>query len=366
MMNRSSAQQCGVMIHVSIKTIGISSSHITRPLFLDFGHFCNISQAKRGGLSRDDEDIEYIGLSFPSPSWQEGAYVTCPKLPRIVLKKLKLDVEADEDMTGSTAKLVIPKPRLRCGQLVIRTEWSDAHVYSLDPWVRQLIVARTRNLSSIQEDLLPLLIARQFKGKKATFGKSVLASLSASQHDEKENDEGSTSNNSSTESPSNPKQKQSVMDQVDDTPYAVSAVILPSKSAVRANTISAYLFACKETVANGSTLPLPEGSKWNGKFQTLTLDGTSLGAKTTMKATTVGTNCTLGERCRLNNVVIMDNVSMGENCSLQNTLIGFGATLGNNCSLNDCQVGPGMELPSGTKEKGESFVLGDVMDDEIL
>jgi NDP-sugar pyrophosphorylase family protein len=62
----------------------------------------------------------------------------------------------------------------------------------------------------------------------------------------------------------------------------------------------------------------------------------------------------------------MDNVEIGENCSLQNTIIGFGANLGNNCSLNDCQVGHGMEIPAGTKEKGESFMVGDVMDGGML
>jgi translation initiation factor eIF-2B subunit gamma len=62
----------------------------------------------------------------------------------------------------------------------------------------------------------------------------------------------------------------------------------------------------------------------------------------------------------------MDNVTIGDNCSLQNTLIGSGAKLGNNCSLNDCQVGPGRELPAGTKEKGESFMVGDVMAEEML
>jgi hypothetical protein len=329
-------------------------------------------KAKKGGLSREEEDIEYIGLSFPSHSWHEGTYTTCPKLPRVVLKKLKLDVEADEDMTGATAKLILPKPLLRCGHLVLRTEWSDVHVYSLDPWVRRLIVARTKNLSSIQEDLLPLLVARQFNGKKATFGKSVLASLAASrqqqQQDEKADDEVNSSNHSSADNfPSRTNDHISMPDPAtDDEPYSVSAVILPSRSALRANTVSAYLFACRETVTNGSSLSMPQGSKWNGKFQTLTLEGAQLGAKINMKASTVGRNCVLGDKCRLNNVVIMDNATIGENCSLQNTLIGFGATLGNNCSLNDCQVGPGMELPAGTKEKGESFVVGDVMDDEIL
>ena len=89
-----------------------------------------------------------------------------------MFKESKLDVETDEDMTGSTAKLVLPKPRLRHGKLVIRTEWNDVHVYSFAPWVRQLLLKRT-TLSSIQNDVLPLLISRQFKGKIATFGSSL-------------------------------------------------------------------------------------------------------------------------------------------------------------------------------------------------
>ena len=87
-------------------------------------------------------------------------------------KQTKIEVETDEDMTGSTAKLELPKARLRHGRLVVRTEWNDVHVYSFAPWVRQLISTR-KSLSSIQDDLLPLLISRQFKGKKATFGKSL-------------------------------------------------------------------------------------------------------------------------------------------------------------------------------------------------
>jgi hypothetical protein len=32
-----------------------------------------------------------------------------------------------------------------------------------------------------------------------------------------------------------------------------------------------------------------------------------------------------------------------------------------NCSLNGCQVGPGKQLAAGTKEKGESFMVGDAV-----
>jgi translation initiation factor eIF-2B subunit gamma len=249
-------------------------------------------------------------------------------------------MEADEDMTGSTAKLDLPKPRLgHGGKFVIRTEWNDVHVYSLEPWVRQLIQTRT-TLSSIQGDLLPLLISRQFKGKKATFGSSITEDDEEDSTDGKEN------------------LKNIIMD---EDPFEVSALVLPNKTVMRINNISSYLFACKETVANGSTLQMPTDSKWNGKFLSLVLKDSTLGAKVTMKSSIVGQSCQLGAKCRLNNVVIMDNVTIGENCSLQNTILGEGVKLGNNCSLNDCQVGPGKELPVGTKEKGESFMIGDAM-----
>jgi translation initiation factor eIF-2B subunit gamma len=264
-------------------------------------------------LSRDEEDIEYIAVAFPSESWTENTYVSNNKLPQILFKKPKQDVESDEDMTGSTAKLSIPNARLRGGTVMIRTEWSDVMVYSMAPWVRKLIVARIKNLSSLQEDLLPLLIARQHRGKRAAFGKAGLESLAETSQEGKENEMDTSEN----DLPSTDKQDLT-HNWIDDAPYCVHAILLPSKSALRSNTIAAYLFACKEAVASGKCLP--EGSKWNGKFQTLTLKGTTLGGKINMKSTVVGENCSIGDKCRLNNVVIMDEVMLGENCSLQNTV----------------------------------------------
>lgn len=349
-------------------------------------------KAKRGGLSREKEDIEYIALSFPqNGSSSFGSSSANNALPRIVLKKSKLDVEADEDMTGSTAKLVVPKSRLRGRgggeQLVIRTEWSDVHVYSLAPWVRQLFIARTKNFSSIQEDLIPLLISRQYRGKRATLGKAVLASLASTQNDgdgdgstsedpatsagaenSAPNSNGGAADASSTSTPTNEGTSNKILSKAatDTEPYLVLSVVLPAKTALRSNTVPAYLFACQEAVANCGTeatseLRVPKGAKRNGKFQTLTLEGSEFG-KTKATSSTVGKSVTLGAKCRFKNVVIMDNVTIGEQCTLQNTIIGFGAKLGNNCSLTDCQVGPGVEIPSGTKEKGEPFVAGEIME----
>lgn len=285
------------------------------------------------------EDIEYIGLSYSSAASKDPSI-----LPKIVLKQSKLEVETDEDMTGNTAKLQVPKARLRHGRLVVKTSWSDVHVYSIAPWIRHLIQCR-KSLSSFQEDLLPLLISRQFRGKRATFGKSL----------------GEDGGEGADE-----KQKQAEKFGVNEEPFVVSALVLPGKTVLRANTFSSYHYACRETVANGAVLTMPKDSKRNGKFQALVLRGAVLGAKINMHSSVVGMGCELGAKCRLNNVVIMDGAIIGENCTLQNTLVGAGAKLGNNCSLNDCQVGPGKEIPAGTKEKGEAFMVGDAMEEDLL
>ena len=337
-------------------------------------------------MARDEDEIEYIALSYSSSS---------PQLPRVVWKQAIVDVEAtNNDMTGNSTKLIIPKPRLRHGNgpTTIRSDWNDVHVYAFAPWVRKLIVERTKNMVSIQQDLIPLLISRQFKGRQATFGKSQ------SQQEEEAGNENSTTNNPnlSMDATDRTSPEDETSNKQDNDLYSVLALVVPNAgkhSVLRGHTTASYLFANKEVVSHGSatnepassntnTLPMPIDSKWNGKFQTLVLTGkgdgsagdnqkeaTQLGAKITMKSSVIGKHCTIGSKCRLNNVVIMDNVTVGENCSLQNTIIGSGATLGNNCSLNDCQVGPGAKIPTGTKEKGETFEAdGDdgLNDDAVL
>lgn len=311
-------------------------------------------------MARDEDEIEYIALSYPSRAGASSL------LPRVVWKQAIVDVEAaNNDMSGNSTKLILPKPRLRGsgGPTVIRSDWNDTHIYAFAPWVRKLIVQRTKNMVSIEQDLIPLLVARQFQGQRATFGK---------QKDEQKLDENSNSGNMDRtfrdEDDINNEGKE-------DDLYSVVALVIPNEgksTIVRSHTTAAYLFANRELVSRGGNLPMPSDAKWNGKFQTLVLNGTDgsndnatkLGAKITMKSSVIGRHCDIGAKCRLNNVVIMDNVTIGENCSLQNTIISSGATLGANCSLNDCLVGPKANIASGTKEKGEAFSADDDHDEE--
>jgi NDP-sugar pyrophosphorylase family protein len=149
------------------------------------------------------------------------------------------------------------------------------------------------------------------------------------------------------------------------------------ESALRASTIASYLYASKDVVTRAihstSTntnqsdsdpcLFLPKDTILEAKFHSIVLPENDVGdKKLTFKSSCVGRRCKLGDKCRLNNVVIMDDVTVGDNAILQNTIIGAGCKIGDNCNLNDCQVSPGMIIPSGTKAKSESFVLDDIME----
>ena len=282
------------------------------------------AKSKKGGLGREEDEIEYIALSY------NDATFSTP--PRLVWKQAKLDVEEDKDQTGSTPKFKIPKPRLKTGGGVtrIRLDWNDWHVYIISPWIRELLVQRT-TLLSLQSDLIPLLVSRQFRGRRKTFDSSsqLGESMTAPEDDE----------------------------------YSVLAHIDSNKSVFRAHTIPSYMHATKEFIQHASSRSLADqsaGELWLPRDASLQPKGSSLLLtpqidSKNFKWAVVGRQCTVGARVRLNHVIVADNVTIEDNVILQNTIISAGCVIGENSNLNECQVGPGKVIPPGTKEKGESL-----------
>ncbi|KAL7488982.1 hypothetical protein ACHAW6_014570 [Cyclotella cf. meneghiniana] len=162
------------------------------------------SKAKLGRFARDEEDMEYIGLSSEvAPPLMGGLHASFQNhltggSRRVVLKRSKIEVE-ENDGTGNSTKLVVSKSRLHSGginkknvsnysfigglymataptasidaspSLSIRTDLHDVHLYVISNWVFDLIHARP-NMASFQKEVLPLLISRQFKGVEGAFG----------------------------------------------------------------------------------------------------------------------------------------------------------------------------------------------------
>jgi NDP-sugar pyrophosphorylase family protein len=320
------------------------------------------AKQKRGNLAREEEDIEYIGLSF----YQSMA----DSSPRVIWKQSKIDVEHDKDMTSATPKLILPKARLRHGITRVRTDWNDVHVYAISPWVRKLIIARVSMLS-LQGDLLPLLIARQFKGTRATFGGSVDKKIVEEALEQPVLDESDRGDGTVSGSVPSSNHRADENSSEDDDAYSVLAIV--QNAVERANSVSGYLHATKQVVtqiidrhssptssaAAAAAIPVsssvPNDSNVNAKFATVFLPGANMGSKVNLKGSVIGYRSQLGDKCRLNNVIIMNDVVIGENTILQNSIIGTGCRVGENCNLNDCQVAPGKVIPAMTKEKGESF-----------
>lgn len=276
------------------------------------------SKAKKNGFSREEDQIEYIALSLDNT-------------PRVVWKQSKIDVEEDEDMVGTSPKLILPKPRLRSGARV-RTDWYDVHVYVLSPWIRHLCAARS-SLVSLQGDLIPLLVDSQFQGVESAFGDQSEAKEAFG----KAFPEG-------------------------DESFSVRANVFNGSKVMRACTLPAYLVACRDTVSqviSGNTeasAMLPKDANVNSKFNSIVLKDVRLGDKNQIKSSVVGSGTKFGAKCKLNNVVIMNNATIGDNVILQNAVLGEGCVIGDNCSLSYVRVAHGKEIVSGTKEKGDLFM----------
>lgn len=310
------------------------------------------SKAKKNGLSREEEQVEYIALCTTND----------PKsAPRVIWKQSKLDVEEDEDMVGSTPKLMLPKPRLRGGVTRVRTDWHDVHVYIFSPWVRQQLLAARSSASfvSIKDDLIPLLVDCQFHGVASAFGTTEEAKeiFNATFGSAAEGGTGGGENNDDDMMTGD-------ADGVSNSlSFTVRAQVFEGSKVMRACTLPAYLVACRETVSmaladveaskKNTCLMLPKEAALNTKFNSVVLKEAALGEKNQIRSSVVGSGTKLGAKCKLNNVVLMDNATIGDNVILQNAVLGENCVIGENCSLSHVRVAHGQVVPPGTKEKGD-------------
>ena len=366
-------------------------------------------KAKKGGIVREDEDIEFIAVAKETNSQDNYQH------NRIMLKQSKYHVEEDEENTGNTPKLIIPKFRFhqaQVTQMTIRMDLSDVHVYAISSWVLKLLAARP-SMKEVQKEVLPLLVSRQFrsKGIASAFpqctnkkkGNTTMAKESKKANDlldqvlmefeEKLTFKSSLGDESEVVEDDNTdgRSDTATTNNRKAIPFSVSAHVLSrpeSKLTLRACTIPSYLYACREMVAhavktkNGdstnssksrqstsnnnkktgksttesNTLSCLDNVRLDSKNNSMFLAGASLGDKVQVKSCTIGKNVKIGNRCRLNNVVVMDNAVIGDNCVLQNSVVSSNCSVGDNCNLNDCQLGPGASVSSGTKTKAESFM----------
>lgn len=98
----------------------------------------------------------------------------------------------------------------------------------------------------------------------------------------------------------------------------------------------------------------------------------------TIKQCSIGNDCRVGMKSKLNNCILIGKVEIGEryeptqfllllfffffffsydihSCTIQNCVLGEGTIIGNNCNLNDCFTGKGVRVADNSRLKSETL-----------
>lgn len=373
--------------------------------------FKESAKQKKGLLSRDDDDVFYMAIQTTKSNSNASSThfrpiesnTTASTTNRLIWKQSKFDVEEDKEQIGTTPKVKLPKfrlygggggtstiPRLRRATDMmttrISTEWNDVHCYCISSWVRQQLdnspKLKSLRYQSLQYDLMPLLISRQYRGIGATF-QSNASDKNKNSKPVPPSTAAHTSESVNQMQPSHPLERAPSTNH-DNDEYVVLAHLSNSRtiasttpSIFRSHTIASYLFANRiltheicamnvsslqqlsssgtTTTSTNALLQLPFGATIQSKFHTILLPETKIGEKVTFKSCVIGRHCSIGNNCRLNNVVLHDYVTIGDNTTLQSTIVSAHVTIGNNCNFNDCQILHHLNIPPITKKKGEAI-----------
>jgi len=371
------------------------------------------AKQKKGSLSREEEEIEYVALSSIAHSnGVRGSSLQQPLLSynhRLLFKHNKTEVE-DLDAPGRTSetpKLRMPKSLLRGGECTIRTDLSDLHVYVLSPWVCRLIETRATQYNDLQSELLQLLIRRQDRGVAAAFGSRFetdmpLPPVSRSLPNDDStaavgdkivdtNKEKLDANRWKEDTVYNvlsalqPKYgsadfsgtvfddeitRQSLSSKHTPTPvipYVVSASIIPrgARLAMRCSTISHYLFASTRIVSHLiSPPPMSDLVKAPQRSNGVTNAADQL-HQTAQKVFSptfeaFSKDCTIESKFQS---VILPLATIGEKCTIRSSTVGSATTIGSKCRFNNVIIHNNATIGSNTVLQnlivGEGAKIGD-------
>jgi len=329
-------------------------------------------KAKKGGLAREDEDIEFIALSTVIPS----STTSSSSLPiqRVMMKQSKSEVEED-DGTGATPQLFIPKARLRkpMNKLTIRTDWNDIHVFCFSPWIIKLLEARPA-IKDLSKDLLPLLVTRQFKGVKSCFGVKKSKNDGYNNYDhlskdanelkkkrlllseqvvreapffkyvgENEDDHGNDARNISSRQHGGARGDEDELiskdtEQFIDYPFMVTAQVLSreaSKLTLRAHSIPTYMYSCREVATCVSTA-LKQIKAKNPNAKPTSTDSSSSSDTKHLQPSQILISLPKGSTVNAkDNTIMMKDSSVGDKVAVKSSIIGKRSKISNRCRLNN-------------------------------
>ncbi|KAK6164031.1 hypothetical protein DH2020_000895 [Rehmannia glutinosa] len=227
------------------------------------------------------------------------------------------------------------------GQMEIRADLMDAHMYAFKRSVLQDALNQKETFQSLRRDVLPYLVRSQLRSELL---------LNGAQSEENGNVKDAFQNskillsqllaNASTPSfheiyalgPAG------TAPTLRKTHKCCVYIANNSKYCARLNSIQAFSDINRDV---GPQCMLGEGSQ--------------MGDKCSVKKSVIGRHCRIGSNVKIVNSVVMNYVTIGDGCSIQGLIICSNVQLQERAVLKDCQVGAGFVVTAGSEYKGESL-----------
>ncbi|KAH0713847.1 translation initiation factor eIF-2B subunit gamma [Solanum tuberosum] len=257
------------------------------------------------------------------------------------------------------------------GQMEIRADLMDAHMYAFKRTVLQEVLNKKETFLSLRRDVLPYLVRSQLRSELSQTG--VVA-------EENGNSKGVSDStimlsqlltNASTQSFHELYALGPDGSALSPRKTHKCCVHIASKSnyCVRLNSIQAFSDINRDVIGDASHLsgysfspqnniihPTAElGSKTTVGPHCMLGEGSQMGDKCSVKKSVIGRHCRIGSNVKVVNSVIMDHVTIGDGCSIQGSVVCSNVQLQERVVLRDCQVGAGYVVSSGSEHKGESL-----------
>ncbi|OIW00498.1 hypothetical protein TanjilG_24228 [Lupinus angustifolius] len=267
--------------------------------------------------------------------------------------------------------LRVQKSILRAvGQIEIRADLMDAHLYAFKRSVLQEVLDQKAMFNSLKHDVLPYLVRCQLKAEVLLKGIP----------------QAEDNGNEKVISQSNQQMVSQILANASEPTfhlrYALGLNGCPSvrrthkcsvyiagsnKYCTRLNSIQAYSDINRDVIGEASHLsgysfsahnniidPSADlGTKTTVGPHCMLGEGSQMGDKCSVKRSVIGRHCRIGANVKVVNSIIMNHVTIGDNCSIQGSVICSNVQLQERAVLKDCQVGAGFVVTAGSECKGE-------------
>ncbi|KAJ3692263.1 hypothetical protein LUZ60_012613 [Juncus effusus] len=261
------------------------------------------------------------------------------------------------------------------GQMEIRSDLMDAHMYAFKRAALMDVLDRKENFHSIKQDVLPYLVKTQLR--------SEISSKKENNYSIDDISNGEINTNGAV--PSNRNLKW--MSQHEEfAPSSFININLNKESCknthkccvyiagekqycARLNSIQAFSDINRDVIGEASHLSGYSFSPHNNIIhpsavlglkttvgpQCMLAEGSQLGDKCSVKRSVIGRHCRIGSNVKIVNSVVMNHVTIEDNCFIQGTVLSSNVQIQERASLKDCQVGAGYVITAGSELKSESI-----------